>query len=175
MNTYSKEELIEIGFSEIGKNVSVHKSTQFYKISGVIGDNSRLDGPSIYTGNIIIGSNVHIGAFCRLAATNSTIKIGSFSGISSHCAIYAVSEDFSSHTGFGNPTLDSFYQNTVNKEIVIGEYVMCGVGVTLLPGTRLEDKCVISSALVIRRNIPADTLVFTDSVKLKFLKRKFLK
>ena len=175
MTYYTKLELLAIGFNFIGENVLVHRTTQFYNITGFIMNNTRIDGPSIFTGHIEIGSFVHLGAFSRFAATDSYIKIGDYTGISSHCAIYSVTENFSTYSGFGNPTLAFDLQNPLSAGIIIEDHVMIGTGVILLPGSLLRSKSVISAGLTIRTEIKSNHLIFSDSSKLKSLNRSFLK
>ena len=64
---YSKEELENLGFKFVGKNVSISKKSSFYNISNIsVGDNVRIDDFCILSGNINIGSFVHIAAYSSI-------------------------------------------------------------------------------------------------------------
>ena len=60
---YNEEELKEIGLKVYGKNVLISRNATIYgadKIS--IGDNVRIDDFCILSGNISLGSYIHIAA-----------------------------------------------------------------------------------------------------------------
>ena len=81
---YNIEELNEIGFKSVGKNVQISKKTSFYSPEQIsIGNNVRIDDFCILSGNIILGSFIHIAAYSGLYAGNAGILMGDFSGISS--------------------------------------------------------------------------------------------
>ena len=66
---YSEEEIQEIGFKSVGKDVLISRHISFYspeKIS--IGSHVRIDDFCILSGNITIGNYVHIAAGCYLFA-----------------------------------------------------------------------------------------------------------
>jgi len=172
LDTYSVDELRFFGFRSIGDNVKVHRSVQFYINESEIGSNARLDGPSIYTGRIIIGDNVHIGAFCRLAAGNVEIQINNDAGISSHCALYAASQDFVDPQAFANPTHSEISQKVVAKSISIGVRSMIGCGVIILPGVQIGSECAIAAGSIIRRSIDDNLLVIGTGDKIRTFSRK---
>jgi galactoside O-acetyltransferase len=61
---YSEIELSKLGLKDYGKNVLISKKCSIYspeKIS--IGNNVRIDDFCILSGNIILGSNIHISTF----------------------------------------------------------------------------------------------------------------
>jgi galactoside O-acetyltransferase len=57
---FTKEQLINFGFSKIGKNCKISKKTSFYNVSGSIGNNVRIDDDVILKGNITLSSHVHL-------------------------------------------------------------------------------------------------------------------
>ena len=80
-NFYSDEELMELGFQSIGKNVSISKKCSIYNSSQMsIGSNVRIDDFCILSGNITIGNYVHISAYTALYGKYG-IKIGNYCGI----------------------------------------------------------------------------------------------
>ena len=84
---YTKQELLDIGFIEVGDDTRVSKKSVFHGIKeGVIGNSVRIDDFSTLKGNIKIGNHVHISSFCSISGTGGEIKIEDFCGMSTHCA-----------------------------------------------------------------------------------------
>ena len=79
---FSDDEVENLGFSSIGKNVKIKKNV------GIVG-----------TENVSIGDNVKIDDFTMIMASGAPCRIGSYVHISAHCTIYGragfVMEDFS--------------------------------------------------------------------------------
>lgn len=76
---YSEEELKEIGLKSYGKNVLISRNATIYgadKIS--IGDNVRIDDFCILSGNISLGSYIHIAAYCGLFGGDAGIIMEDF-------------------------------------------------------------------------------------------------
>lgn len=92
---YSTEELSELGFKHIGERCLISRYARFYgadKIS--IGDNVRIDDFCILSGEITIGSNVHISAYVALYGANG-IVLEDCTGISPRSTIFSAMDDFS--------------------------------------------------------------------------------
>jgi acetyltransferase-like isoleucine patch superfamily enzyme len=170
---YSTQDLLSKGLLSIGENVIVHKSVQLYLSSGgSIGNNVRIDGPSVITGKIDIGDNVHIGAFTRIAASQSSVTLGNDVGISSHCCLYAVTEDFLNPEAYGNPTHPSSLQHSVRAPIVVGSRVMVGTSAIILPGVHIGDDCSIAAGIILRKSIPSGSLAIPANSTIKLLRRR---
>jgi acetyltransferase-like isoleucine patch superfamily enzyme len=105
---YSTEELLQLGFNNVGQSVRIARSCELFLNDSCVASNVRIDGPSVLSGKLVIGRNIHIASFCRLAGGDSGIVLEDDVGISSHCALFAVSEDFADATAFGNPEVDQF-------------------------------------------------------------------
>jgi UDP-3-O-[3-hydroxymyristoyl] glucosamine N-acyltransferase len=61
MAYYTQEQLKQLGFKYVGKNVKISDKASIYNCDQIeIGDNSRVDDFCIISGKIKIGRNVHI-------------------------------------------------------------------------------------------------------------------
>ena len=92
---YSNEELNEFGFKSLGENVKISRKSSIYspdKIS--IGSNVRIDDFCILSGEIFLGSNIHISAYVALYGANRII-LEDFTGISPRCLLFSAMDDFS--------------------------------------------------------------------------------
>ena len=148
----SKEEMIIMGFKNIGNNVSISRKASFYCPQYIeIGDNVRIDDFCILSGKICIGNNVHVSAGCYLFAGDAGIILEDFSSVSSRCAIYAISDDYSGNY-MTNSTIDVLYRNVIKKKVIIEKYVVIGTGTTIFPGTKIREGCAIGAMSLINKS-----------------------
>lgn len=147
---YTTEELAAIGFARIGDNVLISRRASIYGADRIsIGNNVRIDDFCLLSGKIVIDDNVHVAAYCALFAGDYGIHMKSFTGISSRCVIYAVSDDYSG-LFLTNPTVPIEYRNVMGGEVVLEKHALLGTGVTVLPNLRIgEGTSVGSMSLVL--------------------------
>lgn len=132
---YVRNELEQIGFKKFGSNVLISRKASIYGAENIsIGNNVRIDDFCILSGKIEIGSFIHISAYTGLFAGNAGIKIRDFVTISSRCAIYAISDDYSGEY-MANPMVLDKYRNVDEREVVFDRYSIVGTGTTILPGS----------------------------------------
>mgnify|MGYP002684191689 CR=1 FL=1 len=64
---YNEEEIVKLGLKKYGKNVLISRKASFYSPELIqLGSNVRIDDFCILSGNISIGSYVHISAYTAL-------------------------------------------------------------------------------------------------------------
>ena len=147
---YSPDELEELGLKSYGDNVLISRKASIYspeKIS--IGHDVRIDDFCILSGKISIGSYVHIASYCALYAGDFGITMNDFSGMSSRCVVYAMSDDFSGEALLG-PVVPDECRNVKGGEVVLGKYVNIGTGCTVFPGVKIgEGTAVWAMSLVL--------------------------
>ena len=79
---YTKEELLTLGFNHVGENVLISRKTSIYGPNRMsFGNNVRIDDFCILSGEITLGSNIHIGAYCGLYGANG-IVMEDYTGLS---------------------------------------------------------------------------------------------
>ena len=98
MAIYTRDELQELGFLNVGENVKISKKASVYGTSRIsLGDNVRIDDFCVLSageGGITLGSHIHLAVYsCLIGAGH--IQIGDFCNISSRVAIYSSSDDYS--------------------------------------------------------------------------------
>ena len=92
---YSEEELKEIGLKSYGAKVKISRNAKIYSPERIsIGDNVRIDDFCILSGNIKLGSNIHISAYVALYGAGGII-MEDFTGISARSTVYSAMDDFS--------------------------------------------------------------------------------
>jgi galactoside O-acetyltransferase len=172
---YSKEELVEIGFKSIGDNILLSRKTSIYspdKIS--IGNNVRIDDFCIISGNITIGSYVHIASACLLFGGSDGIVFEDYTGLSSRSAIYAESDDYSGDY-FTNPTLPDEYRNILGGGVIIKKHAIIGSGCTILPNVVIGEGVAVGSMSLVSKSLePWSTCVGIPCKKIKDRKKGVL-
>lgn len=173
---YNEQELKDIGFKSIGNNVLISKKASIYGASNIIIQNNvRIDDFCILTGNIYIGSNVHIAAYVGLYAGKKGIVIEDFVGISARTLVYAVSDDYSGEY-LTNPTIPTQYKNVVDTKVVLKKHSLVGAGSLVLPGVIIEEGCSFGAMSLINKSTEPWTIYVGSPIKrLKDRSKKVLK
>lgn len=149
---YEREELEAMGFAALGDNVLVSRKSSIYGAANIsIGNNVRIDDFSILSGKITIGNYVHIAAYVCLFAGSAGIEMDDFSGISSHCAVYAQSDDYKGNA-LTNPMVPDEFRAVYGTTVHIGRHVVIGTGSTILPGVTLGDGSSFGAMTLINKN-----------------------
>lgn len=150
---YSEEELIRLGLKRCGKNVLISRKASIYGASQMsIGNNVRIDDFCIMSGNITLGNYVHIAAYTALFGGRAGIEMGDFSTLSSRCAVYAKSDDYSGST-LTNPTIPEKYLGTVEGRVSVKKHVVVGSGSTILPNVEIGEGSAIGSMSLVNKSL----------------------
>lgn len=172
---YTQEELLEIGFTSVGNDVLISRKTSIYGASKMtIGNHVRIDDFAILSGNITIGSYVHIAAATLLFGGNAGIVIQDFANLSSRIAVYAVSDDYSGEY-MTNPMTPEKYKNIIEEKVIIGKHVIIATGCTILPGVSLGEGCAVGAMSLIKKDVePWSMVAGTPARYIKPRSRKLL-
>lgn len=150
---YTEQELKQLGFKAVGNNVLISRKASLYGTQEmVIGNNVRIDDFTLLSGKIEIGNNVHIAAYAALYGGGAGIIIGNYVGISSRCAIYAASDDYSG-CAMTNPTIPLRYRKVIEKEVKLERHVLIGSGTTILPGVVIQEGTAVGSMSFVNHSL----------------------
>ena len=148
---YSQEELREIGFKKIGKNVLISKKTSIYLPNEIeIGNNVRIDDFCILSGKIKIGNYVHIAAFVALYGKYG-IEIGDFCGCSARTTIYSATDDFSGEYLI-SPMVPRDLTNVTGGKVILENYVQVGANTVIMPNVILSEGSCIGAMSLVKKN-----------------------
>lgn len=154
---YTEQELREIGFAKVGKNVLISQKCSIYQAEKMeIGNNVRIDDFCILIGNIVIGNNIHIGAFCHLSG-GSGIVMEDYSAVSQKCSLYSQSDDYSGRF-MTNPTIPDKYKQVKCGKIVIGRHAIIGASCVVLPGVCVGEGVSVGSMSLVNKSLEAWTV-----------------
>jgi acetyltransferase-like isoleucine patch superfamily enzyme len=179
-----EEELRSTPFKALGTGVLIDRTVSLINVENIsVANNTRIDAHSILvaTGEISIGSNVHISAFTYFAG-RAGIELSDFSNISSGVRLYSVSDDFSGKT-LTNPMIPERLKNLLFGPVTIGRHAIIGSGTVVLPGVRIAEGCAVGSLSLVKQStepwgiyagIPARR-IRERSRELLALETKFLK
>jgi acetyltransferase-like isoleucine patch superfamily enzyme len=164
---YSTEELKQLGFKKFGNNVLISRHASFYSPGDItIGDNVRIDDFCILSGDIKIGSFIHISAYSALYARNG-IEIDDFSGLSPRVTIFSATDDFSGDFLIG-PMVPSKYTNVTGGGIIINKFVQIGCDCVLMPGIRINEGVSVGAMSFVNKNL--DEWGIYAGIPVKYLK-----
>lgn len=181
-NFYKIEELQQLGFRSLGKNILLSKKASIYGAQNIsIGNNVRIDDFVILSGHITIGDYVHIGASSILLAKEEGIFIEDFCGLSVGCKVLGSSDDFKGDALVG-PCVKIKYRKITSKPIRLKKHSLLGCGSTILPGGNLEEGVSVGASSLITKptrpwgvyfGIPAKRIMERNKNILK-LEKEFL-
>ena len=150
---YTPEELAQLGLKSYGENVRISRYAQIYfpeKIS--IGDNVRIDDFCILSGNIAIGSHIHIAAYCALYGADYGIVMEDYTGLSARATIYAAMDDFSGDYLIG-PIHDSNVTNVIGGAVQICKYAQIGAGGLVFPSVCVGEGAVLGAMSMAKQSL----------------------
>ena len=150
---YSIEELKEIGFANIGHNVMISRKASIYgadKIS--IGNNVRIDDFCLLSGRIQLGDYIHIAVYSALFGGSEGIEMKNFTTVSSRCALYAVSDDYSGEA-MTYPMAPDCFLRRINKKIILNKHVLIGTGSTVLPGVEIGEGTAVGAMSLVNKSL----------------------
>lgn len=176
MAYYSEEELADLGFKRLGRNVRISKLASIYNHDQIeIGDHSRIDDFCVVSGKVSIGRNVHITVFCNVAGGGPGITIGDFVALAYRCTVFTQSDDYSGQT-LTNSTVPDQYKEEIKAPISIGRHCIVGAGSIIFPGVRLAEGTSVGAMTLMLKDSEAWSIYCgSPGRKLKDRKRDLLK
>lgn len=148
----SQECIASIGFKFLGANVKISDKCSIYNPELIsINDNSRIDDFCLLSGNITIGKNVHIAAYCNLAGGELGIEMEDFSGLAYGCHVFTQSDDYSG-ASMTNPTIPKKYKNETFKKVLISKHVIIGTASIILPGVQIAEGCSVGAMSMLTKS-----------------------
>lgn len=175
-NFLSKEELEKLGLKEYGENVLIGRHVVIYspeKLS--IGNHVRIDDFTVISGNVTLGNYIHISQFCGVYGGDSGIIMEDYTGLSSKCSVYAVSDDYSGES-MTNPMIPLKYRpKLISAAVIIKKHAIIGCNSVVLPGVTVGEGTAVGSMSLCNKSME-EWSVYTGipAVKRKERKREIL-
>lgn len=153
---YCEDELKNFGFLSIGTNVKIAKTCNIVGLENIsIGNNVRIDAFTTIIASknekTIIGSNIHIGAYCYLSA-NYGIEMQDFSGMSQGVKLYTNNDDYSGNS-LTNPSIPEEFKNISFGKITLKKHVIIGSNTIILPKVTLEEGVAVGALSFVNKSL----------------------
>ena len=147
----SVEQLQELGFRSLGKDVLISDKASIYDAEQMeIGDFSRIDDFCVLSGRVQIGRNVHIAVFCNVAGGSAGIIFDDFSGLAYGCQVFTQSDDYSGRT-MTNPTVPAEFKNESKGPVRIGRHCILGTYAVVFPGVEIAAGTAVGAMSVVTK------------------------
>ena len=143
-----------MGLKSFGENVQISRFARFYgahKIS--IGNNVRIDDFCVLSGYIEIGNFVHLATTSYFTGgVQGSILLKDFCNISSHCAIFAISDDYLGNA-LTNPTVPAEFTNVTVSVVTLEKHVIVGSHSTILPGVVIGEGASVGAHSLVKKSL----------------------
>lgn len=167
MAILSEQQLKEVGFKSIGKNVRISDKASIYGAQGIaIGDNVRIDDFVVLSageGGIDIGNYIHIAVFSSLIGAEK-ITLRDFCNISSRVSIYSASDDYSGEF-MTNPMVPEQLTKVEKSPVFLGKHVIIGSGSVILPGVTLGEGVAVGALSLVTKSVAEFDIVAGSPAK----------
>ena len=149
---FSEEELKQLGLKDYGHHVLISRKASFYYIENIsVGNHVRIDDFCILSGNIQIGSFVHISAYTALYGRFG-IFILDYAGLSPHSIVFSASDDFSGEYLVG-PLINNKYRHLEGGPVVIDRFAQIGAGCVILPNVTINEGAAVGSMSLVKNSL----------------------
>lgn len=150
---YKREELLKLGFKQVGSNVLISKKVSFYGIDKItIGNHVRIDDFCILSGEITLKDYIHIAAYSALFGGKEGIVMEKYAGLSSRVVIYAESDDYSGDA-MTNPMIPIEFRNVAGGKVVLEKHVIIGTGTCILPDLTIKEGSAVGSMSLVNKSL----------------------
>ena len=149
---YTEVELAKLGLKSYGENVKLSRFARLYSPDTIsIGSNVRIDDFCILSGNVTIGSHIHISAYVALYGSLG-IELEDYTGISPMTAIFSAMDDFSGNFLIG-PIHPEGTTNVTGGKVTIKKYSQIGTHCMVFPNLTIGEGCVVGACSMVRHNL----------------------
>lgn len=149
---YSEEELSHLGLKSYGEKVKISRFARIYGAEHIsIGDNVRIDDFCILSGNITLGSNIHISAYVALYGAKGII-MEDYTGISPQTTVYSAMDDFGGDYLIG-PIHDEEKTNVTGGPVVFKKFSQVGTKCCVFPNLTIGEGSVVGACSLVTKSL----------------------
>ncbi len=148
----SRDELEQLGFRSLGRNVRISNKAALYDAGQItIGDHSRIDDFCIISGNVTIGAYCHVTPMCLIAGGKPGVHIADFCTLAYGVKIFSQSDDYSGES-MTNSLIPKKYKNEIFSEVSIEKHTIVGAGSIIMPGVLLQEGTAVGAMTLVTRS-----------------------
>ncbi|MBM2716290.1 acyltransferase [Mesorhizobium caraganae] len=168
----SENELVDVGFSAVGKNVRIVDTCIVIGAKNVSIGNNVIIGANVIigcsSGSIIIGDYVNIASGCCLSG-DGTITLDDFSGLAPGVRIFSVTDDYMGNY-LTNATIPREFVGLTFAPVHVGRHVIIGSGAVVLPGCNIGEGSSVGALSLVTK--PLDSWGVFCGIPAKRLKAR---
>jgi galactoside O-acetyltransferase len=116
------------------------------------------------TGEIDIGSFVHVSASCYLGGKNSRLVLSNFCGVSQKVSIFTSCDDFRGEY-LGNPMVPREYTRVRTGDVTLQRGCLIGAHSVVLPGVTIGEGASIGALCIISQSVEPGEIIVSACVK----------
>ncbi|MBN2165651.1 MAG: acyltransferase [Marinilabiliaceae bacterium] len=151
MGFLSTEQLSLLGLKSFGENVLISDKASIYNPHLIrIGNNVRIDDFCILSGEIKLGSYIHISAYSALYGKFG-IEMENFTGLSPRCTVFSGSDDFSGEFMI-SPMVPKELSNVTGGKVTLKRFAQIGAGSILLPNITIGEGTAVGAMSFVNKN-----------------------
>lgn len=175
MSYLSLDELRQMGFMSIGKQVKISRHATIYDCDKIeLGDYARIDDFCVISGRIKIGSFVHITPMCLIAGGEPGIVVSDFCTLAYGVKVFSQSDDYSGET-LTNSLIPKRYKKEIFNSVILDRHVIVGANSVIFPGVHIAEGCAIGAmSLVSKSTAPWGVYIGTPAYRKKDRKKDLL-
>lgn len=164
---FSDDELHEIGFAKIGKNVFLDKSVRIYGANNIhLSSYIRIDAFSVLSASsagLFIGKFVHLGTGVSILGKEKVV-IEDFCGLSSKVSIFSSNDDYSG-SALTNPLIPDQFRRVINAPVLLKKHVIVGSGSVILPGIEIGTGAAVGALSFVNKSVPDFAVVSGNPIR----------
>ena len=148
----------------ISKTAKIHELA-YIEDNVEIGDNTQIGPFCIVRKGAKIGSNCKFTTYCDI---RENVTIGSGTTMGSRCTISAnatIGENSTIKYGFVLTDTPNLQEGNVKAVEGVGNNVLIGANVTLMPGFSIGDNAIIGACSQVRANVPSNEVWYGSPAK----------
>lgn len=149
---YSDDELKGLGLKSYGKNVLISRFARIYSANKItIGDNVRIDDFCILSGNITLGSHIHISPYVALYGALG-IEFEDYTGISAHSVIYSAMDDFGGDYLVGSVHPEEL-TNVTGGKVLVQKFSQIGANCIVFPNLTIAEGVAVGACSLVTKTL----------------------
>lgn len=152
MGFLNSDQIAALGLKCYGENVLISNKASLYSPQLIsIGSNVRIDDFCILSGEITLGSYIHISAFCALYAKYG-ITMEDYTGLSPRCTVFSASDDFSGDYLI-SPIVPAQFTHVTGGQVSIKRYSQIGAATVVLPSVTINEGVAVGAMSLVKSDL----------------------
>jgi acetyltransferase-like isoleucine patch superfamily enzyme len=151
----SRDQLAQMGFKKLGKEVKISDRASIYNADQIeIGDFSRIDDFCVISGAVKFGRFNHITPMCLVAGGAPGIVFEDFCTLAYGVKIFSQSDDYSGET-LTNSLVPKKFKKEFFSAVSVQRHVIVGTGAVIFPGVTLAEGCAVGAMALVTKSTDA--------------------